>query len=64
MKMLPDVKELGKVAVQGEGKRQLGKLLDKVLKTEDSAAPATPGEEAAPSAGEQIIGGVLNKIFK
>jgi len=62
MKIMPDVKELGKVAIQGEGKRQLGNLIDKALGVDKTAAPE--GEESAPKPGEQIIGGVLDKIFK
>jgi uncharacterized protein involved in outer membrane biogenesis len=61
MKIMPDVKELGKVAIKAEAGKQINKLLGGVLKTEEGTTPE--GQEPAPS-GEQIIGGVLDKIFK
>ncbi|MCC6758246.1 MAG: AsmA family protein [Candidatus Omnitrophica bacterium] len=63
MKVMPDVKELGKVAIKGEGKRQLGNFINKALGVENAPAPQE-GEPAVANPGEEIIGGVLDKIFK
>lgn len=65
VKILPDVKSLGKTAVQGEGLNQLNKLLNKALKTDDGESTvSSAGEGAAPAPEKELINGVLNKIFK
>ncbi len=63
LKILPDVKALGKTAIEGEGRNQINKLLNKVLKTEESPASEEGGQKA-PSPEKELINGVLDKIFK
>jgi hypothetical protein len=60
--------DLGKNAARNEGKKELGKILDKALgiprdsqNQEQGQDPAMPRQE---SPGEQIIGGILDKVFK
>ena len=60
LKIFPDVKSLGKAALEGEGRNQVNKLLNKVLKTDGTLSTGT--EEGAQP--DQIINGVLDKIFK
>ena len=60
--------DLGKNAARNEGKKQLGQILDKALKIpydsqpqlQDPAAPS----QSQSSPGEQIIGGIFDKVFK
>ncbi len=60
--------DLGKNAARNEGKKELGKILDKALgiprdsqNQQQAQDPSTLRQE---STGEQIIGGILDKVFK
>lgn len=65
LKILPDVKSLGKTAVQGEGMNQLNKLLNKAIKTDEGQGTVSPaGEDSSSAPEKELINGVLNKIFK
>ncbi len=62
LKIIPDVKALGKAAIAGEGVNQLNKFLNKALKTEDSSSDST--EPKAPAPQKELINNVLDKIFQ
>lgn len=65
LKILPDVKSLGTTAVKEEGLNQLNKLLNKALKTDEvEGTVSSSGEGSAPAPENELINGVLNKIFK
>ncbi len=66
--ILQSALDLGKNAARNEGKKELGKILDKALgiprdsqNQEQGQDPSMPRQE---SPGEQIIGGILDKVFK
>lgn len=67
LKIMPDVKNVVKNAIEGEGVRQLDKLLNKVLKTDDSGqqdSGSGEGEGTSQSPAKELIHGVLDKILK
>ncbi len=60
--------DLGQNAARNEGKKQLGQILDKALgvphdSQTQSQEPNVPSQ-SQPSPGQQIIGGILDKVFK
>lgn len=60
--------DLGQNAARNEGKKQLGKILDKALGVSHEMPAQQQIQDAPPesqqSPGEQIIGGILDKVFK
>lgn len=63
---MPDLEYLGKKIFVGKGKQELRKILDKALDLQSSPPQEgqngqTPDGQAAPE--EEIIGGILDKIF-
>ncbi len=62
LKIVPDMKALGKAALEGEGRNQINKLINKALKVDDGTN--LPGENSAPAPEKELINGVLDKIFK
>lgn len=69
MTLYPDVKDLGKAVIQNEGRKQLDKLLDKVLDRPSDPDPAQPRppdypkQEEPKSPQRQILEGVLDSLL-
>lgn len=63
--------DMGKNVLRNEGKKELGKFLDKVLGTGQQTAPAEPGSQQPAetsqgqgSAASEIIDSIFKKVFK
>lgn len=57
---MPDLAYLGQRIIETKGKEELGRLLDKVL----DRGSAGEGDPSSSPSGEEIIGNVLDAIFK
>ena len=68
LKYLPDLDYLGRQLFETQGRQELGRLLDKVLKQDNGpGARGTEGQadsSAKASQGEAIVNSVLDAIFK